>query len=430
MALTPEQEARFQELNNQLGYDSGGTTKTYEKRKLVDALKQEVWPDKPGIEGLAASTPVQVVLGYGDALSNALAAGVSTLSGGTMEYNPIQSGGGMAYDVGHFAGEVTPYLIPGGFQARMATTTGIGALTNPENPMQGAVEGAAFGLGGEALAPIAKGIGKGIGKGVGYFTGEAAEQAIAKGAKENYQAGKESAVAHIKPFFDEIGEKSIAKASPKGRIWPTSMKQINESFAHNESLIQPKSKEIYELFKADPTVNNAFSLSKQLKADGRAIKGTDEVAIKQKDLYKKMSEKLEDVMAAEASDPKAFKQAMKSFNTEYARGPAIYKDDKILRAIAAGSPVDNAKLVKAIEKGLVPNIDTGLTRIPAEHYLAQALKDAEKSLGVSGFSNFPSWLPGLNKYQRKLIASGTSAAGTTIDPYAKLLLRMQGQGEI
>lgn len=460
MPRTPEEEAEFQELRERYHLDENGKPYTPKKQTLLDSLTSSIVPEGKTFGGVAKEfawgqpkssqeimsemIPLQALFGAGDAASNMIGQGMQNISKpianqfGMEGYNhePIKSGQGPVYETSKFATEMAPYLYPAGMAGRLATSTGVGALTHEEGLLPGAVSGLAFGLAGEAAMPVARGAGKLVGEGLGLFTGQPTADRAVKAMKHDFETGKEGAFGIVKPYFDEFGENLITKMNPKSRNaeWPQSMKRINETFTHDKNLLTKGTKDIHKIFKNEPSVNNAHKLIKQLAADERALTKLDPLRNEKESLYKKMITDLEETMFEAAGESaSAFREANKAYTKQYAEGPAAYYSNPTVEGAAAGNKTKPEALRKEIQEGQKREINTGFRDIGPEHKMSELERTLSQALGRRDL--LTGWVPsflkpsGMGEGMNYLAEKGALAGSPELEALYRALIQQQGQNK-
>lgn len=197
MARTPEQEARYLELKEQLTRmgaveDKEGRMRSPYEEKDTTLLEEAMNIPK----GLAAG------------VANIPKAAYSTIT--QTPYEPYKWGEGPVYEASEFVGNIAPYFIPGPHQAtvpaRLATSVISNLLTSPGEEMKGAKEGLMFGLAAESIPYVGKAVEK-IG---GKFTRADLVDNISEKISKMFKKEKKEAYGIVKPVFDEYGNKRIS----------------------------------------------------------------------------------------------------------------------------------------------------------------------------------------------------------------------------
>lgn len=200
MPRTATEEAEFQMLQKKFGNTSAPANQQITNYDSNNPQNFAEW--------LANTPAIQATLGAGDALSNMLEGIRTTATGG--EFNPIQSGEGMAYDVGQFGGEIAPYFLPGGAAGRIALGTGLGYTSSPEDRIGGALTGGAFGALGESLPHVAKGLGSLAKKGANKITRHEDMKILADKLQSFYKESKAKGSEIINKLTSEFGDNPLA----------------------------------------------------------------------------------------------------------------------------------------------------------------------------------------------------------------------------
>lgn len=254
----------------------------------------------------------QGVLGAGDALQNTMADVANLLPG--VNAPLAHTGSGTAYDVGRFAGNTAAFMGGGeGLEAARAAAEGIpmagklaealgqsgfgsglakralgasayGAVTNPNDRLLGAGEGALFSgaadlvpgaasLGGKIFNAIrpqqyAEQIMSGLG---GGQTLEGNAQSLAKDIQNAFMQRKAEGNALYNPIFSSLGDTPLypAISAQDGQYAPVANELIqNGSYERNLQ-------KLHNNFISNPTLNNAHALQSQLGTSIRKLQSAD-----------------------------------------------------------------------------------------------------------------------------------------------------------
>lgn len=264
----------------------------------------------------------QTALGVSDALRNMGAAVKSTVSGG--EYEPIKSGEGAPYSLGHFTGNMLPFVKGAHvatMPARLGTALTSGYLLNPNENVEGAKESLAWQAGAEAIPYVGKGARFGLDK----LVRKDFAQDIMKDLSKHYQSSKETALGYLNPLLEKYGTKNIYK---KGQ------NNIAKSFDENSDWLGPDTKKLYKRFQEEPNLKNAQDFQSSLGGDMRAMQDKDPHKYQAaKDLREQTLDAME--VFFNAKDPKAVDE-WKEFRRVWREDVAPHESNKILHDITEG----------------------------------------------------------------------------------------------
>jgi hypothetical protein len=249
----------------------------------------------------AGENTLQGTLGAGDALRNTLASGLSLLPG--VNINPVKSGEGEAYDVGHAGGEIAGFLGGGeGIDALRALTAakssglagkaaqylgqdgvggalkrtlgsaGYGYLGAPEDSKgDAAVTGGVLGLASEAIPGVLKTLVK--------------PRETMKGIQDFFASQQGQYKRLINDVKQSVGDKEIypkvTNFNETRDVWTGEKSKVPTSTEHAYGEYKDVDKNIFNIdrdinnyhqqFLKDPTFNNAQDLQSQLGKKIREI---------------------------------------------------------------------------------------------------------------------------------------------------------------
>jgi hypothetical protein len=331
--------------------------------------------DQGFAERLAGSPPVQFTLGAGDSLSNMMSAAKSTIFGG--RYNPIQTGEGLSYDVGRFAGNVAPFLIPGPHTAtvpaRLATSAAAGALFSPENPMEGAGQGAIFGAIGETLPPIAGAVGKGFKWAGDKFSRNEYSKNLMKSMSDHFKRSQKEAMGYLNPLLNKFGKEELPLEQASLFI---------DAAEDGKQYLSSKIKNIYKNFSKEPTIENAQKLQSQIGAGIRDIKGVSASDIQTKEYLVELRNSLIDSMKTKFDEIGGdASENYDKFRKIYATETSVYQNNPVLNRIVHGETtgITPKKLDTALQKA----IEGTRSKVPEIHEIRPMAEELGQKLDRS-----------------------------------------------
>lgn len=362
MALTPEEQAMKEALMNR---KPRGNEKAAKFLESNDPL----------------NLGLQSILGAGDALNEYMVQGVNAAAkpinkafGTDIGYEPLQSGKGAFYEGGKFAGEIAPYMVPGTIAGRMMTSAGLGAIGNPEDMLKGGAEGAAWGVLGEAIGPAAQGL-KNAGKyGLEKIYPEAFKKETAQTIKEGFEKAYSKAWGKVSPFIGKEGkyaDELMVKRGPYGeKRMPEGLHEFEEYIVKNIDDAGAGSKNLYELFEKNPTIDNAFELIKQLKSDARSVTKVDPNFSKKTKFMNEAANKLQKSFVKRVDDLEpGFKDIYSDYLEEYKKEVVPWRSQNTLKSSALGNVEELSAISNAITKSAKKQTRSGEEIIHPKHEL-------------------------------------------------------------
>jgi len=397
-----------------------------EQMKSNPALEQEdlLW-------NIEKSIGVQGVLGFGNAIGNQIGKAANTLSGGAIPHKPLVSGEGPVYEAGAMAGEVAPYLIPGTAAGRVGLSTVGGALTSDKGVQQGGVEGALFGLGGEAAGPAIKGAGSLIrNKVIEPLTLDKKAIEMSNLIKETYEKAKESAWGTVKPMFEKWNKEPLLKTGPYGEtIGNRGFSSATALFEEKKDLFTPDAKRLKKEFDRNPNIENAQALVEKLGIDERKISRSGDAAKELKEsTYKEAKEYIREAIREkmESVSP-GFTEAYLTANKKYAKDVGPYYSSDPVESAAAGNIERIPDLYSGIEEASKKQIK-GYPGIGEGHDLLGMGQDMSKALGVAemvpqGASKLAPFLG--TPLARETVYGGLGKSYDKLNPILRAMLQSQ-----
>lgn len=383
------------------------------KYSNIDDNGNIIQPQSGGaLNAIVNSAPMNALLGFGDAAGDFIRGGLhlagkpfgtsfdpATLiqqkqnAQGNLQFQPMQSAQGGAYNIGHVAGSVAPIIglselapllgagrlseaLPQSLKLapNIAGWAGVGAVGDPNNPMKGAEEGAVGGALGELIAPAVRGVGKLADSLSEKFYPEKFSKELVDKLKENYSQVKQES----KNMYD-----SIINNNKEGHIIDQDL-LYKDVLSDNPSLIDrellnKENKTLLNKFMNDPTVYNAHKLQSKIGEQAYDVsnpsysnynKDLKNDLLKIKDNLNMMIEN--HLGETNLNDSNLYKQA----RVHYASQVTPYMDNKNLYDIVSNKTrnIDPSDLSKALED--VSN----QTKVPESHYISQANSELEKRL--------------------------------------------------
>lgn len=373
----------------------------------IDDNGNIIQPQSGGaLNAIVNSAPMNALLGFGDAAGDFVRGGLhlagkpfgtsfdpATLiqqnrnAQGNLQFQPMQSAQGGAYNIGHIGGSVAPIIglselspllgvgriaeaLPQSLKLapNIAGWGAVGAVGDPNNPISGAREGALMGGIGESIAPAVRGVGKLADLLSEKFYPEKFSKELVDKLRQNYATIKQTATDMydfvINKYKDsQIIDNDILKNNP----------------LINKDLLKGKTADLYNNFYNDPSVYNAHKLQSQLGKQSTKISNpfhanydpdNAEVLNSAKDKLKNMIDN--HLYLNNPSDAQAYKQASQFYSSQV----MPYRTNQDLFNIVSKKTreIDPSDLSKALED--VSN----QAKVPENHYIAQANEELEKRL--------------------------------------------------
>lgn len=298
-----------QSLSHQVANSTGSSLGGHLLDKLVNTTAGNALGQIPASQA-ANSTFGRGLLGAGNALGQ-IPTGLINLIPGLHATNPIPNENNLPFDIGQVAGNIGGFVAGGdaadiargaseglpyvgkiaqalggnglsGLARRAVGSAGFGALTNENDPLKGAAEGAGFSALGDlpfAAAPAinyfrpeqyAKNI---IGK---ISSGNSLEdnakslaQDIQNSFGQQYKAGSSQYDSVLNnPSISVLGNNVLDYGNPNAQ----------NILAGISKKLLPNTKDLYQQFLDQPSVQNAHLFQSQLGSDIRSLDGTKDVA--------------------------------------------------------------------------------------------------------------------------------------------------------
>lgn len=369
--------SEFEKLNREVGGESSGDVQNFPaQRQSYDGSKESFLGGR--LHALAQSSPVQGVLGAGDALRNTLA-DVGNLIPGT-DIGKVKSGEGTAYNVGNILGNLGAFIGGGeglmaargaaeglplvgklakalggegkfnlgtklggkrtfspeniqqnlgalsGLSRRAVGSAGYGALTNPEDRVGGAETGALL----SGLIDIAPGATAGIKKGIEKVSHPFKPESQAKEIFDTIGGGKtleenaKSLAEDIQHAYQRNKEQNNALYSGFNNfshrlLTDGGVKDFNSAYnTLDKNIIAdylPDLKKLHAKYKETPTLQNAHDLQSDLGVEIREL----EVQRKKGALSQLDKGKLQNYVAAQKAIQKDINTFLESENPTLAK---------------------------------------------------------------------------------------------------------------
>ena len=200
------------------------------------------------------------------------------------------------------------------------------------------------------------------------------------------QYGKEASALkeEYKEMFESMTEYLGGKVVPGKTEFAPGIDKFMELSRKHPSLIPTKGKELIKVFNENPTIENAYEVTKELnKAKAKLGPGDVELS----NVYDEMIGSLRKGFKSEGG--KVSPNAVKEFeqgNQAFARDVAPYYSNKTIEAAAGGNAlptVEIRSLVDAIEKNMQIPARGKYPTIPEEHFLAKTAARANKDIAKS-----------------------------------------------
>lgn len=365
--------------------------KIAEERAKLQALKADPkFQEEDMVWKIQHSPDVQMILGAGNTAGNAIGAGLNTISGGLIPYEPLISGEGPAYEASSAGVKAIPSFLTKNPVYGVGISGAIGGLTNPEDPLGGALEGALWGLGGEVAGPAVKAGLKGTGsfiknKVIEPLALDKKAEEMSKRVKETYEKAKESAWGKVEPMFQQFNSEPLLRRGPYGEtIGNRGLIDARELYEKNRSYFTPDAKKLMDDFIKDPTIKNAQSVVQKLGIDERKISHSGDTAKELKETtFKDTKEFVREAMRErmEHLSP-GFTDAYKKANQEYATNVGPYYSSDVVESAAAGNIERIPDLNKGIEESS-KQVLRGYPGIGKGHELQGMNEEMAKMLGVA-----------------------------------------------
>ena len=410
-----------------------------DEAQLLAAEEAEARGQNGWLDQIANSQTLQAVRGFGDRASNELEAARVTAVSPIYEalgyaapgYEPIKTGEGLSYDLGAVSEEIAPYLLPSTWAARLALGAGRGLSTNPQDPIGGGLKETAYGVLGEAVGPAAQALGKIGGYGLGKINLDPWTKELAKKIPQSYEKAKSEIWEMVGPTFEKYGETLLPKKGPRGtQRGPGGFKEFNEIFENDPKLISPDSRLFKsEVFDQNPTLQNAYDLTRQLGKDIRKL-GQTELAGEKKHAMEKAQKNLEKSMLArfEGLQP-GYTDIHKAYKKRWSQEVVPYESNEVIKSSARGNVEDARALSQALSEGRkIPTKGSKKPPIPEEHMLADIEKSLKDSVAYSDL--YPEFArkvlaPGSMR-SRELVAENAKALGGKVNPLLRAWIYSQG----
>lgn len=377
------------------------------KYSHIDDNGNIIQPQSGGVlNAIVNSAPMNALLGFGDAAGNLIRGGLhqagkpfgtsfdpATLiqqnrnPQGDLQFQPMQSSQGGAYNMGSMVGNVASPLAFGELLAplklgqmaealpkilksapQIAGWSALGAAGNPNNLQKGLAEGAIGGAIGESIAPAVRGIGKLADSLSEKFYPEKFSKELVDKLRENYSTTKQTATDMynnvINKYKDsQVIDNDILKNNP----------------IINKDLLKGKLSNLYDQFYSDPSVYNTHKLQSELNKQAYRVNNPfhanydpdkADTLLSTKDMLKNMIDN--HLSLTNPSDAQAYKEASQF----YASQVMPYRTNQNLYNIVSNKErsIEPSDLAKALED--VSN----QAKVPENHYIAQANAELEKRL--------------------------------------------------
>lgn len=369
-----------------------------------------IQPQSGGVlNSIVNSAPMNALLGFGDATGN-FVRGALHLAGkpfgtsfdpatliqqnrnpqGDLQFQPMQSSKGGAYNVGNIAGDFATALTGGELLAplklgqmaeslpgilksapQIAGWSALGAVGNPNNLQKGLAEGAIGGAIGESVAPAFRGIGKLADYLSEKFYPEKFSKELVDQLRENYATTKQTAT----DMYDQVLNK-YKKDIPENYLYdPKKTKYTLDPYF----LSDPDLKIEYKNFLKSPTIDNAHALKSSMGSLASDLNSYNS-SYAERRMGKRLKEEkdrfgniINNVLENKnPNDSILYKQASDYYKNQV----SPYRENENLFSIVSNntreiSPSDLSKALADV---------SNQTKVPENHYIAQANEELEKRL--------------------------------------------------
>lgn len=368
-----------------------------------------IQPQSGGVlNSIVNSAPMNALLGFGDATGN-FVRGALHLAGkpfgtsfdpatliqqnrnpqGDLQFQPMQSSKGGAYNVGNIAGDFATALTGGELLAplklgqmaeslpgilksapQIAGWSALGAVGNPNNLQKGLAEGAIGGAIGESVAPAFRGIGKLADYLSEKFYPEKFSKELVDKLRENYSTTEQTAT----DMYDSVLDK-YKKNYPVNFMFDP--KKVLQDEINISEL--PDLGILYKQYLKYPTPYNAHILKSKMGESIYNLRDFPSNALDKAkaNILEEHKNNLENFMMdflnkKNPNDASLYREA-----SDYFRDNLVpYRENKKLYDIVSSNTreIDPSDLSKALAD--VSN----QTKVPENHYIAQANEELEKRL--------------------------------------------------
>lgn len=369
-----------------------------------------IQPQSGGVlNSIVNSAPMNALLGFGDATGN-FVRGALHLAGkpfgtsfdpatliqqnrneqGNLQFQPMQSSKGGAYNVGNIAGDFSTALTGGELLAplklgqmaeslpgilksapQIAGWSALGAVGNPNNLQKGLAEGAIGGAIGESVAPAFRGIGKLADYLSEKFYPEKFSKELVDKLRKNYELIEDKSSEKYNTVLDKY-KKDVPENylyNPKETTY-----KIDPYFLSDRDLETE-----YKNFLKSPTIDNAHSLKSSMGSLAHDLDSYNSSPTERrmgrnlKDVKDQFGNIINNVLESKnPNDASLYREASDYFRDNL----APYRENKKLYDIVSSNTreIDPSDLSKALAD--VSN----QTKVPENHYIAQANEELEKRL--------------------------------------------------